>query len=364
MENYNEDDRVAERILVIGDEEPLRRIIVRMLTDAGYQCREADGLEALALLESDTGFELVLSSLMMLGLDGIGLLERVKEKCPEIPVVIMSAVDHVGVVLGAIRNGAYDYLLKPFDREQLLNVVKRALEHRRLKQENRTYQKNLESLVNARTAQLQASLKTTEQFCDITLEGVGTALSMKDEKTAGHSKRVTAFSIAIARAMGLPTEEIAVIARAAFLHDIGKIAVPDKILLKPCALTPDETAVVREHCLRGYRMITKFPFLDASSDIVYAHHESFDGAGYPRGLKGEGIPLGARIVAVANTMDSITSELPYRAAQSLTAARSEIENWSGRQFDPQIVQVFLKMPDQVWSDLTRKNSLPGSARNL
>jgi cyclic di-GMP phosphodiesterase len=290
---------MAERILVVEDEEPIRKIIVSMLRTAKFECQEAaDGLEALAVLDSGKEFELVLSNLMMPNLDRIGLLERVKDKYPDTPVVIVTAVRDISVALAAIRNGAYDYLLKPFDQERLLTTVRRALENRRLKLTNRDYQRNLELLVRSRTDQLQAAMSSLEQSYDMTLEGLGEALRMKDSATEGHSKRVTAFAIGIARAVGLPRDKIALIARGAFLHDIGKMAIPSPILLKPGALTPDETIIMREHCLHGYKMLQKLPFLAEADEIVYAHHERFDGTGYPRMLKGEQIPLGARIVAV------------------------------------------------------------------
>jgi len=224
-------------------------------------------------------------------------------------------------------------------------------ENRRLKLENREYQTRLEALVEQRTAQLRNGIGSMERSYDITLEALGAALELKDAETQGHSKRVTAFSIAIARAMRVPNDEVSMIARGAFLHDIGKIAIPHQIVLKPNALTPEETAIMREHCYRGYQMLQKVPFLAGAAEIVYSYHEHYDGTGYPRGLKGEQIPLGARIVAVANTLDSITSELPYRPAQSVAAAKREIQHWSGRQFDPLIVQVFLSMPENVWFDL-------------
>src|ERR1051325_7229356 len=153
-----------DRILVVDDEEPIREIVSSMLTLANYKCKQAgSGLEALALLESGEEFELMLSDLMMADLDGIGLLERTKEKFPDMPVVMVTAVHDISVALAAIRNGAYDYLLKPFEREQLLNIVRRALENRRLKLENRTYQMNLETLVAARTAQLETEKQKVDQ---------------------------------------------------------------------------------------------------------------------------------------------------------------------------------------------------------
>src|SRR2546422_6424531 len=164
----------TERILVVDDEEPIREIVSSMLISANYQCRQAaSGLEALALLNSGEEFELMLSDLMMADLDGIGLLERTKEKYPDMPVVMVTAVHDISVALAAIRNGAYDYLLKPFERDQLLATVRRALENRRLKVENRAYQTSLESLVEARTEQLQAALVNLERSYDTTLQALG-----------------------------------------------------------------------------------------------------------------------------------------------------------------------------------------------
>jgi putative nucleotidyltransferase with HDIG domain len=345
----------ADRILVVDDEETIREIVSSMLTKSNYQCSQAaSGLEALALLESGEEFELMLSDLMMADLDGIALLERTKEKFPDMPVVMVTAVHDISVALDALRNGAYDYLLKPFEREQLLATVRRALENRRLKLENRAYQTNLESLVDARTEQLKRAMGDLERSYDITLEALGGALDLKDAETEGHSRRVTAFTIAIARAMGLPKNQIDVIARGAFLHDIGKMAIPDKILTKPDKLTPEEIVIMREHCYHGYQILKRIPFLTEASEIVYSHQERYDGTGYPRGLKGEQIPLGARMFSVADTLDAITSNRPYRPAQTLQAAREEIERWSGRQFDPEVVKVFLSMPENIWDDLRKQ----------
>lgn len=344
-----------ERILVVDDEEPIREIISSMLGAAGYKTQQAaSGMEALALLNSSGEFELMLSDLMMAELDGIALLERSKEKFPDMPVIMVTAVHDISVALAALRNGAYDYLLKPFEREQLLAMVRRALEHRRLKLENRAYQSNLESLVAARTEQLRHAMTDLERSYDITLEALGDALDLKDAETEGHSKRVTAFTIAIARALGLSGDKIRVIARGAFLHDIGKMAIPDAILLKPGALTPEEKQIMQEHCFRGYQMLKKIPFLAEASEIVYAHQEKYDGTGYPRGLKGEDIPLGARIFSIADTLDAITSDRPYRAARSISVAREEVKRFSGRQFDPEVVRVFLDMPDTIWEDLRKE----------
>ncbi|HWH56042.1 MAG TPA: HD domain-containing phosphohydrolase [Terriglobales bacterium] len=344
----------AERILIVDDEDSIREVVSSMLTSSSFVCTQAQsGKEALALLQSGEEFELLLSDMMMPVMDGEALLAATKERFPDMPVVMVTAMHDISIALNAIRNGAYDYLLKPFDREQLLATVRRALENRRLKLENRAYQTNLEALVTARTEQLRQAITTLERSYDITLEALGNALDLKDAETEGHSKRVTAFTIAIARAMGLSADQIRVIARGAFLHDIGKMAIPDAILRKPGALDTEEIAIMQEHCYRGYQILKRIPFLTEASEIVYAHQEKYDGTGYPRGLKGDQIPLGARIFSVADTLDAMTSDRPYRAKLPFEVARDEIQRWSGRQFDPQVVTTFLQMPENIWDDLRK-----------
>jgi putative nucleotidyltransferase with HDIG domain len=354
ISRYTNSNMPAERILVVDDEDPIREIVCSMLAAANYKTRQASsGLKALAILEAGEEFELMLSDLMMADLDGIGLLERTKEGYPDMPVVMVTAVHDISVALAAIRNGAYDYLLKPFEREQLLATVRRALENRRLKMENRKYQTELESMVEARTEQLKNTMADLERSYGMTLEALGGALDLKDAETEGHSRRVTVFTIAIARAMGLSKDQTDVIARGAFLHDIGKMAIPDAILNKPGKLDPDEVVIMREHCHHGYQILKRIPFLKEAAEIVYAHQEHFDGSGYPRQLKGDQIPLGARIFSVADTLDAITSDRPYRAAQSWEAARKEIELWSGKQFDPDVVAAYLDMPEDIWPGLRK-----------
>jgi putative nucleotidyltransferase with HDIG domain len=341
-----------ERILVVDDEAAVRSIIAAMLSRSGYAATVAAGAdEALVRLQEDPAYDLVLSDIMMPGTDGIALLERICADYPGTPVVLITAVHDIQVATSAFRSGAADYLLKPFKRGQLENVVGRAIEHGRLLQQNNAYRQNLEDMVSARTAQLRSALQDLERSYDITLEAMGAALDLRDEETEGHSRRVTAYTIALARALGVNSDELRVIARGAFLHDIGKIAIPDRILLKPGRLDPDEMSIMREHCQRGYDMVRKIPFLREAAEIVHAHQEHFDGTGYPRGLIGDQIPLGARIFAIADTLDAMTSDRPYRKGTTFAAAQQEIARCSGTQFDPTIVGVFLVMPPTVWSAL-------------
>ena len=228
---------------------------------------------------------------------------------------------------------------------------RRALEHRRLIFENRNYQKNLERLVEQRTAELKNALHQLEESYDETLEALGGALDLKDSETEGHCKRVMAFTLAIAKNMTIEASVLPQLARAAFLHDIGKMAIPDRILRKPGPLTDEERTIMRTHCEIGYNMLVRIPFLREAAEIVLSHQEYYDGTGYPRGLRGEEIPLGARIFAIADALDAMISDRPYRSALPVQHAREEIQRCSGTQFDPLVVEIFLSFPDSTWLDL-------------
>ncbi len=232
------------------------------------------------------------------------------------------------------------------------------MQHRRLVLENKSYQLNLQQQVDERTQQLTVAITQLEQSYDDTLEALGSALDLKDAETEGHCQRVTAFTISIAKAVPVPLPYLPVLARAAFLHDIGKMAVPDRILRKPGPLDNDEKTIMRTHCEIGYNMLTKIPFLRDAAEIVLAHQEFFDGTGYPRGLRGEQIPLGARIFSLADAMDAMISDRPYRKALPMSHAREEIRRCAGTQFDPKIVEVFLSIPEQHWAELRENLGSP------
>jgi len=340
-----------ERILVVDDEEAIREVVSTLLEAQGYQCTTCcNGRVALDTFGNDA-FDLVLSDIVMPEMDGLKLLANLRSLDPDVPVIMVTAMHDISIALEAIRAGAYDYILKPFEKDQLHLSVRRALEHRRLVLENRTYQSELEQLVSERTEQLSIALRDLEQSYDHTLEALGGALDAKDAETEGHCQRVTAFTIEIARRMGVDKGLMRHIARGAFLHDIGKMGVPDQILRKPGPLTDEERKIMRRHCQIGYSVLERIPFLKEAAEIVLSHQEFFDGGGYPRGLKGEEIPLGARIFAVADTLDAMISDRPYRKAQPISAVRAEVQKFSGRQFDPRVVEVFLSIPDHVWAEL-------------
>jgi putative nucleotidyltransferase with HDIG domain len=347
-----------ENILVVDDEEAIREVVSTMLESKGYHCTAVSNGRAAQDQVKRTTPDLVLSDMIMPEMDGIKLLDWLRQYDPEVPVIMVTAIHDISTALEAIRRGAYDYILKPFEKDQLFLGVGRALQHRRLVMENRTYQRNLEQLVEERTAQLTGALAQLEQSYDDTLEALGSALDLKDAETEGHCQRVTAFCISIAKAMPVPDHYLPVLARAAFLHDIGKMAIPDGILRKPGPLTDEEKQIMRKHCEIGYNMLIRIPFLRAAAEIVLAHQEFYDGSGYPRALKAEQIPLGARIFTIADSLDAMISDRPYRKALPLSHAREEIRRCSGTQFDPKVVDVFLSIPEQHWLELRENLGSP------
>jgi putative nucleotidyltransferase with HDIG domain len=348
----------GEKILVCDDEEAIREVVSTLLEAQGYRCTVVpDGSRAIQEVTRDS-HDLVLSDIVMPEMDGMRLLRQLRMQDKDIPVIMVTAMHDISIALEAIRAGAYDYILKPFEKDQLYHSVGRALEHRHLVLENRSYQRNLEHLVAERTQQLSVTLHNLEQSYDYTLEALGGALDAKDAETEGHCQRVTAITIVIARTMGVNRDLLRHIARGAFLHDIGKMGIPDQVLRKPGPLSDDERELMRRHCDIGYTVLKKIPFLKEAAEIVLSHQEFYDGGGYPRGLQGEEIPLGARIFAVADTLDAMTSDRPYRKALPISAARQEIQKYSGTQFDPQVVQAFLTKPDSFWADIRKDTGDP------
>jgi putative nucleotidyltransferase with HDIG domain len=345
-------------ILVVDDEEAIREVVSTMLESRGYHCTAlSNGRAAQEYVRKQTP-DLVLSDMIMPEMDGIQLLDWLRGFDPEIPVIMVTAIHDISTALQAIRRGAYDYILKPFEKDQLFHAVGRAWQHRQLVTENKNYQLKLQDEVEKKTAELTAALELLTQSYDDTLEALGSALDLKDAETEGHSQRVTAYTISIARNVPVPLQYLTVLARAAFLHDIGKMAIPDKILRKPGPLDDSEKQIMRTHCEIGYNMLTRIPFLRDAADIVLAHQEFFDGTGYPRGLRGEQIPLGSRIFSIADALDAMLSDRPYRNALPMSHAREEIRRCAGTQFDPKIVEVFLAIPEYHWIELRENLGSP------
>jgi HD-GYP domain-containing protein (c-di-GMP phosphodiesterase class II) len=250
---------------------------------------------------------------------------------------------------------------KPFNLDEVQIVVDRTLEKRLLILENRAYQQHLEELVEQRTREVMEKKKEVERLYEdlqesyeSTLQALVTALDFRDNETQGHSFRVVEYAVLVAERMGVEGDELAWIRRGAILHDVGKIGIADSVLRKPGKLDADEWEEMRKHPEMGFRMLEPIRFLRPALDIVLCHQERFDGTGYPRGLSGEDIPLGARVFAVVDTFDAMTSDRPYRAALSIDTARQEIREWSGRQFDPRVVETFLGIEATTWQEIRER----------
>jgi len=341
----------VSRILVVDDEAAICTLLSERLSREGYHCRCAfSGEEALKSLAEGT-YDLIISDLRMPGISGLEFLEEVRRNHPRSAFLMATGVDDVNTGVEAMKKGAGDYLVKPFQLEDIVSRVRQVLEKKRLELEVEAYRHHLEDMVERRTRQLQAAMKRIELTYDETLEALGAALDLRDDETAGHSRRVARYSLEIAKTMGCTSDQMKQIARGAYLHDIGKIGIPDSILLKGSKLTAEETALMQRHVRVGYELVSRIAFLAPAAAIVLTHHERFDGVGYPQGLREDEIPLGARIFAVADTLDAMTSDRPYRRALPFSAAQAEIIRESGRQFDPEIVRVFLSISEKVWEDI-------------
>ncbi len=339
------------RILVVDDEADVRKLLKCKLSLEGFECQAcSSGEEALESFQREA-FDVILSDLRMPGISGLELLEHARKKYPRAAFVIATAEDDIRVGIEAMKRGAADYLVKPFQLAAVVGSVERALEKQRLEIELENHRQNLEQMVEQRTKQLQAAMKRIELTYDETLEALGTALDLRDYETEGHSRRVSRYCLEMAQAHGCSSEQLKYIARGSYLHDIGKIGIPDSILLKPEKLTAKETAVMQTHARIGYDLVSRIAFLASAAEIVLTHQERYDGTGYPQGLIGGEIPLGARLFAVSDTLDAMTSDRPYRRALPLTVAKEEITRESGQQFDPEVVRLFLSIPEPVWGNI-------------
>ncbi len=341
----------GERVLLVDDEPGVTQLLSEGLSLEGFKClRSSSGEEALELLNREA-VDVIVSDLQMPGISGLELLDIVHKAHPRSVFLMATGVDDVRTGIQAMKHGADDYLVKPFQLAAVVTSIERALERKCLELELENYRKHLEEMVEQRTKQVQAAMKRIESTYDETLEALGAALDLRDNETAGHSRRVTSYCLEMAKTLGCSGEVLNHIARGAFLHDIGKIGIPDEILLKPGKLTEEQAAIMQTHARIGYNLVSSIAFLAPAAEIVLTHQERWDGTGYPQGLVGKEIPAGARIFAVADTLDAMTSDRPYRAALPYAAARAEIERESEHQFDPEVVRAFLSFPERVWGDI-------------
>ena len=347
-------------LLVIDDEPEVRGLLCDWLSDF-YSCAPAASAEEALALLGRRDFDLVLSDIQMAGMSGLELLPRLRELAPGTPVIMISGMQATESPIAALRAGAYDYIMKPFDLPQVEASVGRALEHRALAEAKRRHESHLEELVARRTAELEGALRSLGEVYRSTLKALTAALEARDHETHGHSERVVSFSLRLGRELGLDAEQLRSLEFGALLHDIGKIGVPDSILRKPGRLTEEEWREMRLHPLHGKRILQSIEFLEGAARVVAQHHEQWDGSGYPAGLRGEEIDLNARIFAVADAFDAITSDRVYRKAKPYEAAAAELVDWAGRQFDPAVVEAFRRVPACEWEQIRRRSLSEGEA---
>jgi putative nucleotidyltransferase with HDIG domain len=343
--------RTPAKILIVDDEENVRSILLRHLSQDFADCVTShSAFDALNKIKKDH-YSLVISDVMMPGMSGMELLRFIKKHDADTAVIMLTGVMDITTAVDSLRMGACDFITKPFELSSIRRAVDRALERRQLLLENRYYQQELEKKVRERTLELNGALQNIEESYRMTLEALVTALDAREHETRAHSQRVREYTLTLAGQLGLSDEELVQVGRGALLHDVGKIGVPDSILLKPGVLTTEEWVEMRKHPRIGYDILRNIKFLSPAAEIVLCHQERWDGKGYPSGLAGTDIPLGARIFAVADTMDAMTSDRPYRRALSFRDTFSEIARCSGTQFAPRVVEAFLEVPSESWMSI-------------
>ena len=341
--------RPMAKILVVDDD----RLLVQALT----KIIEADGHQAIAHLDplnaaEERDFSVVVTDFMMPGLSGTELLSIIKQTNPHAVRVMLTAANDFSVAMEAVNRGeVFRLLAKPWTLADVTQCIRQAVSHHELLAENRRLSAEL-AAKNAQLTKMNLNLEgLVVERTNGLLDGMVRALDYRDTETQWHSRRVALFARRLAEAVGVNQATLDIIEQGALLHDIGKIGVRDSILLKPGPLTPEEWVEMRLHPDIGYRMLANIPYLSDASLIVHQHQERWDGKGYPLGLKGEAIVIGARVFSIVDALDAITSDRPYRRGQTVEIARSEIGRCVGTQFDPELVAAFLAQPDSTWHDV-------------
>jgi response regulator RpfG family c-di-GMP phosphodiesterase len=335
------------RVLIADDEPEIRDVLSDLLSPV-YDCTTVGSAEDALERLREGNYDLVISDIMMGGMSGLELIPRVRELSPDTVVIMISGVQTVESAIHALRAGAFDYVMKPFDLHHVEAAVSRALEHHFLRAEKRRYETYLEEMVAQRTSELNSALSSLGDAYRTTLKALTAALETRDSETHGHSERVVNFSLRLGRELALDTEQMRSLEFGSLLHDIGKIGVPDAILRKPARLTEDEWVRMREHPLHGQKILRGIEFLEGAARVVAQHHERWDGSGYPLGLRGESVDLNARIFAVADAFDAITSDRVYRSGRPYESAAAELDRCAGVQFDPRVVAAFRAVPRDEW----------------
>jgi len=332
-----------QRVLVVDDEVEVSNFVRELLTLGGYETMSLiDPRLALATFDSFRP-DLCILDFRMPHLSGASLLDTFKKRDPSVEVIFLTAEDETSLAVDLMRRGSIDFLLKPVEVTHLLRSVNRALEHRRLLRENEAYRTHLEKLVEEKTHALNDALRKLTLVHSGTLDALALALDYRDQSTSGHSRRVARLTVAVSRRYGVEGDALLQIEHGALLHDIGKLKIPDRILLKPSSLNETERLTMQKHAEYGHELLSNIEFLKGAAELVLSHHERFDGSGYPRGLRGTEIPLGARIFAVIDAVDAMIYKRPYNAPVTFREAAGEIRRCSGTHFDPDLVPLILEV---------------------
>ncbi len=332
---------MEDQILVVDDEELICSIFAKRLKKEGYSCITANnGREALNHFYKDT-LSLIISDIKMPQMDGIELLEKVKAVNPKMMVIIMTSYPEIDLAVEAMRIGAFDFIIKPVELDLVVLSVKKALERKRLEEEVDAYHHHLEKLVGERTAKLQEAYHTLKRAHLDSVKVLVGAIDAKDPYARGHSDRVRKISMSIGTKLGFNEMRLETLEYGALLHDIGKIGIKDEVLLKKSSLNPKEYQNIQEHPLIGVKIVEGIDFFKDKITMIRHHHENFDGSGYPDGLAGEAIPVEARIIAIADTFDAMTSGRPLREGMTIMDVIVELEKDKGKKFDPHILEIFL-----------------------
>jgi putative nucleotidyltransferase with HDIG domain len=339
---------LSANLLIVDDEQMIRDLLALTLSREKYTCFQSSNSEEGLSVLKEKEIDLALLDVMMPGSSGIEMLKDLKSISPDTAVLMITALSDMETALACIHLGADDYITKPFSIDNILVKARSALEKRRLIIENRKYQNELELKVMEQTQVIRSAMEEINLSYESTLSALVRSLDARESEVGSHSERVMNYTLLLARNMGISDQELQVISKGALLHDIGKIGVSDNILLKPGKLTPEEWVEMKQHPTIGYKILADVKFLRRASEFILAHHERYDGAGYPNGLKGEEIPLSARIFSIADTLDAMTSDRPYRKALPFQTMVDEIVRCKGSQFDPQVVDKFLTIPRAEW----------------
>ena len=351
-----EEPAADQPILVVDDEDHVRLVLVRVLERNGFTCRVAADVTQARNLLDEVDFALVISDMNMPGESGLELIKSVTTEHPHTATIMCTGVDDTGIAATALEIGAYGYVVKPFEPNEILIAVMNALRRRSLEIENRAHREHLEQMVKSRTGDLWEAVSDLERAekeirlsREETVQRLSMAAEFRDQETAAHIKRMSLYCALIAERLGEESQRCESIRLSSVMHDVGKIGIPDNILLKPGTLDPEEWKVMKTHAEIGYRILSnsRSHLLAEAAEIALTHHERIDGSGYPRALVEDEIPLVGKIAAVADVFDALTTNRVYRKAFALGEAVDILKEGSGDKFDPKLVDVFLSSLDRV-----------------